>query len=347
MHTHPHSTFEAPLPLVTPARKARRPAAAGGPTRYPLLATRYFFSLPLLFSILCLLSPALSVSAETLTITTYNINNYLPSSRAVDGTYYKSYMKPEAEKKALRTIIKTLNADIIAIQEIGPRPFLEELRRDLKHDGVDYPHAEILESPVTDPDRHIAVLSRRPFTAVRKHTDLTFKYYDTTETVKRGLLEVRVATDAGELTLFIVHLKSRLTERDRPDDYESAKRRAGEAEAVRDRVLKHFPDPSAPGALFLILGDFNDTRANRPLRALSQRGKTQISTPLPGGDSHGEVWTYFYSRQDTYSRVDHVLVSPALKKFVQNSTVTIYDGPDVLSASDHRPVTVRLNLGKK
>ena len=299
-------------------------------------------ALLLLFS-LSALQP-FSLFAETLTVAPYNVQNYLSASRVVEGTFQKQYPKPETEKTALRAVIKALNADIIALQEMGNRPHLTELCRDLEHDGAAYPHAELLESP-GDPDRHLAILSRRPFTVVRKHTDLTFKYFNTTATVKRGLLEARVATDAGELTLFIVHLKSRIAERD--DDPEAARRRNSEAEAIRDRILKTFPDPSAPGALFLILGDFNDTRASRPLRAIGQRGKIQIATPLRGGDSRGEIWTYFYSRQDTYSRFDHILVSPALQKFVQNNSVTIYDGKNTTTASDHRPVTVRLTLGKK
>jgi len=286
-----------------------------------------------------------SLFSETLTIATYNVSNYLLTTRIVEGTFRPNYPKPEAEKSALRANIKALNADIIAIQEMGTQPFLTELLRDLKHDGLDYPYAELLDSPF-DPDRHLAVISRRPFTLVRKHTDLTFKYFAAAEPVKRGLLEVHVDTEAGDLALFIVHLKSRLTEADHPDDHESAARRAGEATAIRDRILKIYPAPSAPDSRFLILGDFNDTRADRPLRALSVRGKTQIATPLPGTDSHGEVWTHFYSKQDTYSRIDHILVSPPLKRTVQNGTVTIYDAPNVLTASDHRPVIVRLNLVK-
>jgi len=307
--------------------------------------TRRLICLALLLSAF---SPhAFRLFAETLTIVTYNVNNYLPATRVVDGTYHQNYPKPEIEKAALRANLKALNADIVAIQEMGGQPLLNELLLDLKHAGLDYPYAELLDNSF-DPDRHLAVLSRRPFTLVRKHTDLTFKYFDNAaEPVKRGLLEVHVDTEAGDLALFIVHLKSRLTETDHKDDLESAIRRAGEATAIRDRILKIYPAPSAPDSRFLILGDFNDTRDNRSLRAMSVRGKTQIAAPLPGGDSRGEVWTHFYARQDSYSRHDHIMVSPALKKSVQNNAVMIYDGPDVLTASDHRPVCVRLTLVKR
>ncbi len=281
-----------------------------------------------------------ALAAETFTIATYNVANYTLAGRFVEGAYMRGYPKTEKEKHALRAVIKELNADILAIQEMGSQPFLDELRRDLKNEGVDYPFAELAEA--ADADRHVAVLSRRPFTAVRKHTDIAFKYFDTSETVKRGMLEVRVKTVVGDLALFIVHLKSRLTER--KDDPDSAQRRASEALAIRDRVLRLHPKPAADDARFMILGDFNDVRVSRTLQTLVKRGRTKIAEILPATDSHGEVWTHFYEKRDTYSRVDHILVSSALKQFVQNGIAHIHDGPGVRDASDHRPLFVRLNF---
>ncbi|MDF9828127.1 endonuclease/exonuclease/phosphatase family metal-dependent hydrolase [Ereboglobus sp. PH5-10] len=280
------------------------------------------------------------LSAETLSVATYNTANYTLAGRFVDGVYTRGYPKPENEKQALRAVIKALDADIVALQEMGSQPFLEELRRDLKTEGVDYPHAIVLDA--ADEARHVAVLSRKPFTRVSKHTDLEFAYFDTTETVKRGLLEVRVKTAAGELALFIVHLKSRLT--DRKDDPESTQRRAAEARAVRDRVFSVFPKSDAPGALFMILGDFNDSRSSPALRTLTREKRVEIMHLLRATDSRGEVWTHFYGRQDSYSRIDHMLVSPSLKRFVKDNAAQIHDGPGVRDASDHRPVIARFDF---
>jgi endonuclease/exonuclease/phosphatase family metal-dependent hydrolase len=278
--------------------------------------------------------------AETLTVATYNVENYVMANRVVEGVYRKNYPKPEAAKTALRTVIKALDADVIALQEVGPLPYLEELRRDLASEGVDYPHVAWIEA--ADTERHVAVLSRRPFTAVTRHTDLMFAYFGKEERVKRGLLEVRFETGGGEVALFVVHLKSRYT--DRADDPESARRRAGEAEAVRDRVLRIFPEPERSQARFLIAGDFNDGPGSRPLRALSARGKTTIAEVLAAADSRGEMWTHFYRKEDSYSRVDYVLVSPGLKPTVVGGVAAIFDGAGVREASDHRPLVVRLEL---
>lgn len=281
---------------------------------------------------------AVRVAAETLTVATYNVENYLVTDRMADGVYRKEYPKPESEKRALRAVIASLGADVLAIEEMGGSPFLAELQRDLATEGCKYPYAELLEA--ADPDRHVAVLSKRPFTAVQKHTDLSFTYFGAVEKVKRGLLEVRFSTEIGEVTLFVVHLKSRFTERD--DDLNSAKRRASEAEAVRDRVLKTFPEPSSER--FLIVGDFNDNAGSRPLRAMIKKGKTAIAALLPAADSRGEVWTHFYKKEETYTAVDHILVSDALKNYIPAKSAIICDRVEVAAASDHRPILVKLDL---
>ena len=277
-------------------------------------------------------------SAGSVTVATYNVENYVAADRRVDEVYRPAYPKPEAAKTALRAVIRALDADVLALQEMGPDGYLEELRRDLRAEGLDYPHVAMAEA--VDADRHVAVLSRIPFGRVQTHADLDFRYFGGRAKVKRGLLEVAVTVDGTELTLFVVHLRSRFTER--PDDPGAALFRAGEAAAVRDLVLRRFPDPAA--ARFLVLGDCNDTRNSKPLRLLTRRGGTMIATMAKAADANGETWTYYYHRDDTYSRVDYVLVSPGLASAVAAGGARVYDGPGVREASDHRPVVVRLEL---
>jgi endonuclease/exonuclease/phosphatase family metal-dependent hydrolase len=283
---------------------------------------------------------ALTLRAETLTVATYNVENYVATNRVMEAGYRQDYPKPEAAKRALRAVIRALDADVLALQEMGPRPYLDELRRDLRAEGLDYPYAALAEG--ADRDRHIAVLSKRPFKAARTHAGLDFPYFAGREKVKRGLLEIVLGTEAGDVTLWAVHLKSRFT--DRPDDPQSAQRRLGEARAVRDFVLQRFPDPSR--AKFLIAGDCNDSPASKPLQALTQRGKTTVARMLAAADARGETWTHCYRKEESYSRVDFALVSPALLPAVAGGAARIYDGPEVREASDHRPVVVRLELDR-
>ncbi len=277
--------------------------------------------------------------ASALTVGAYNVENYTLADRMVDGVYRKAYPKPESEKAGLRESIRGFAPDILALEEMGGPQYLAEFQADLKAAGLDYPHATVLEA--ADPDRHVAILSKLPFKDVRRHTELKFTYFGQPDVVKRGVLEVTFATTEGDLTVFVIHLKSRRTER--KDDPEGAIQRELEAEAVRDLVLSRYPDPTK--ANFIVCGDWNDTRRSKPVRSLLKRGDLELGELLRAYDSRGETWTHFYRAEDSYSRIDYLLVSAGLKPFVDNKgTAKIHDGAGVRDASDHRPVYVRLKL---
>lgn len=277
-------------------------------------------------------------AVETLSIATYNVANYNLTDRQIEGAYLTQYPKPESEKDALRAVIRALDVDVLALQEIGGEPFLRELQRDLRSEGRHYPHMVVLAA--ADEARRVAVLSRVPFSAVRRHTDLDFKYFEGRSVVKRGMLEVRFDTTAGELALFVVHFKSKLTER--RDDPESALRRDREATAARDRVLEIFPDPAV--ARFMVAGDFNDGPRDRPVRAFEHRGPLAIAAAVPAADSRGETWTHLYRSNDLYSRVDFFMASPLVQPAIVGGAATVHDGAAVPRASDHRPVAIRLRF---
>lgn len=273
-----------------------------------------------------------------LTFATYNVENYTATNRMTTVGYRKDYPKSEKSKAALRRVIKRIAADVIVLQEMGPMPYLNELQRDLRSAGVDYPYLFLVEA--SDEIRHVAMLSKQLPLRVQAHTDLDFKYFEGRETVKRGLLEAVFDTPSGEVTLWALHLKSRFEVRE--DDPESVKRRRGEATAIRNFILERFPDPQT--ARFLIIGDFNDVKRSASVRYMKKRGPLVISRLLSAKDSRGEHWTYHYQRTDTYSRVDHALVSPGLWNEVKGSEARIFDGPEVGTASDHRPLMVTLQF---
>ena len=83
-------------------------------------------------------------AVRSLTIATYNVENYTVADRLVEDVYRKDYPKPEAEKAALRRVIHQLDADVLALQEVGGDAFLSELRRDLLSEGLDYPYAAVV-----------------------------------------------------------------------------------------------------------------------------------------------------------------------------------------------------------
>lgn len=277
-------------------------------------------------------------ASAALTVAAYNVENYTLADRMVNGVYRAAYPKPEKEKAALRQVITGIAPDILAIQEMGPQAYLDDFQLELKQAGQNFPHAVVLEA--ADADRHVAVLSKVPFKEVRRHAGVPITYFGRAEVVKRGVLEVIFASADGDFSVFVVHLKSKHTER--KDDPEAALQRALEAEAVRDLVLSRYPDPV--NGKFIICGDWNDTRGSRPVRAMQKRGDTVIGEILPAVDSRGEGWTHFFRREEIHSRIDYLLVSPALKPLVTGDTARIWDGPGTTEASDHRAIYLQLKL---
>ena len=66
-----------------------------------------------LFSFVCF-------GGERVRVASYNVRNYLLMDRLVAGRWVEDSPKPEIENRIVRSIIKNVNADIIALQEMGP-----------------------------------------------------------------------------------------------------------------------------------------------------------------------------------------------------------------------------------
>jgi len=277
------------------------------------------------------------ILAESLRVATYNLNNYLLTDRYVDSVWRPSYPKPEAEKTVIREVIRQTLPDILAVQEIGGRPFLEELRADLLQEGVHYPH--LLHMQGADDLRHIAVLSKRLPLEVVKHQDLEFNYQNRRQPVRRGMLELSFARSNGTVfKLFVVHLKSRWS--DLKQDPQSRLYRTREAEACRNRILAR---THHIGMLnFLIAGDFNDHPVSAPLRRFYRKGGLNIGALVPATDSRGEQWTHFYRKQVVYSLVDGFIASCALAPDVKAGHGHIAEVSSISFGSDHRLVYLDL-----
>ncbi|MEO0055847.1 MAG: hypothetical protein RLZZ50_1794 [Verrucomicrobiota bacterium] len=273
--------------------------------------------------------------AQPLVVATYNARNYTSADRLTPDGFRPDYPKPEAEKTALRQVIKATGADVIALQEMGGPGYLSELRRDLAAEGLDYPFGEAMLA--ADEHRGLAVLSRVPLGAITRHVDLLAKRRgaEEPEAVRRGLFQVEVPRASGAITLFVLHLKSRLAV-DR-DDPLAEDQRVAEAQAVRDRILRVFPDPSK--ARFLVLGDFNDLPGSRAFEAMESRGKLKVASWVSALDSRGHAWTHSFASQGLYSRFDHVFVADGWRHAITRAWIE--DSEATALASDHRPVVVQ------
>ncbi len=270
---------------------------------------------------------------------TYNLRNYLEVDRWVDGSYRPNYPKPEVEKTALRKVLLEVRPDILILQEMGPEPFLMELQRDLRMEGLELPHAYLARG--SDEERHVALLSQVKPVALRTHEDLEFNYFGEMIPVKRGILEAVFQHGLWSWKVYGLHLKSRWT--DVADDPLSAQRRRSETLAIRKRVMQRHEEDQLP---YILAGDLNDVRSNSPVRLLQNRGKTQVASMVECWDSREEVWTYFYAKEETYSRVDYVFLSPDFPAQVKDGHGHIFDAAGSLDGSDHRLVWMDLEFGR-
>lgn len=287
---------------------------------------------------LILFSVSVHLCAAELRVATYNVCNYLSTDRKVDGVFYKNYPKPEREKTALRQIIKDANADVLALQEIGGVEYLNELQRDLKQEGCDYPHVALIIDKTCE--RNIAILSKWPLENIKKHV-FNFDYFGRDASVKRGLLEATLKVGEQKLILYVVHLKSRLSSEIK--DPKSKYFRESEAQLIRDYLVKIYEN--ADDALYCVVGDFNDVPKSATLRTFLRYNKRPFLYAVEAIDKRGDDWTHYNIAAGTYSRSDYILISKSLQKHVANDRCSVVENAAARVASDHRLVYATFIFG--
>jgi len=292
--------------------------------RASLFAACLFLSVPGLFP----------TAAETFCVASFNLENYLA---APSGSRPP---KSDASKAKVRECILAARPDVLALQEIGGANALLELRSSLLGAGLDYPHWELV--PGFDTNIHVAVLSRFPFVARRPHTNEAFLLNGRRFHVSRGFAEVDIQVNPRyRFTLLAAHLKSR---REVPEADEAELR---EQEAILLRRIIDERLAANPNLNLVVLGDFNDVKDSQAIRKLIGHGRAALIDTRPaernGDDASNSrfppravTWTYYYAKEDTYSRVDYILLSTGMAKDWNRSETYVLTLPNWGVASDHR-----------
>ena len=146
-------------------------------------------------------------------------------------------------------------------------------------------------------------------------------------------------------TLIAAHLKSR---RPVPEADEAAQR-LEEAKILRGIIDAHLTNN--PNAKLVVLGDFNDVKDSDAVKAIIGRGRFKLNDTRPAErngdkpaneysrfDPRNVTWTEYYGKEDTYSRVDYILLSPAMARDWVSEETYIATIPNWGIASDHRPI---------
>lgn len=341
-----------PLPLlllcttiVQFARKLRR----NSPPRSPYLTYLTFLTrLTALVAALplCALCARLS-AAETFRVATYNVESYL------DAPTQTRYAKSAEAKAKVREGILALKPDVLALEEIGSLSALQELRNSLKGQGLDFPFWEHVTGQ--DTNVHLAILSRFPFTALRPHTNDDFLLNGRRFRISRGFAEADIQVNTNySFTLIAAHLKSK-----RPvPQADEAELRLEEAKVLREKIDARLA--VRPDANLVVLGDLNDTKDSPSTKAVIGRGKHKLVDTRPAErngdnspganhplDARNVTWTHYYAKEDLYSRIDYILLSPGLaREWVTNETYVL-SFPNWGLASDHRPLVATFEAADK
>jgi endonuclease/exonuclease/phosphatase family metal-dependent hydrolase len=290
-----------------------------------------------LIALLWLLQTAVA-DAQVFHVATFNIENYLD---APSGT--RPAKSREAQARVRESIL-AIKPDVIALEEVGSTNALLELQAALKTAGLDLPYWDQVAG--ADTNIHVSVLSRFAIIARRPHTNENFLLDGRRFQVSRGFAEMDIQVNQKyKFTLIAAHLKSR-----RPSPIADEEEwRYEEAVALRRVIDARLEDN--PGQNLVVLGDFNDSKDSKPVRAIMGRGRARLFDTRPaerngddaattgrGHESRNITWTHYYDKSDEYSRIDYILISHGMEREWLPAETYVLSSPNWGVASDHRPV---------
>lgn len=302
-----------------------------------------------IFVLLGILSLTVSnLEADIIRVAAYNVENYLDQP-----TETRRSVKSETAKVKIRESIHAINPHVLALEEMGSTNALLELRAALKAEGCDFPYWEHVQG--FDTNIHVAILSKLPFTARHPHTNENFLLDGRRFQVSRGFAEVEIKTGANfTFSIIAAHLKSR-----RPiAAADEAELRLQEAKCLRKIVDARFKDD--PSAKLIVLGDFNDTKNAPSTKEVIGHGKFKLTDTRPAERNGDNVpnenprfeprnicWTHYYGVEDSFSRIDYLLISPSLEKYWKQEGTYIPTIPNWGVGSDHRPIVATFDTDAK
>jgi endonuclease/exonuclease/phosphatase family metal-dependent hydrolase len=276
-------------------------------------------------------------AAQILRAATFNVENFLETP---SGTR-RAKSAPAAAK--VQESILAMRPDVLALQEIGSTNMLLKLQAGLKSAGLDLPFWEQVAGH--DTNIHVCVLSRFPIVARQPHTNESFLIDGRRLSVSRGFAEVDIQVSPRyRFALIAAHLKSRL-----PSAVaDEAEWRYEEAAALRSAIDARLERD--PGEDLIVLGDFNDLKDSKPLRAILGRGATRLFDTCPaerngdddssadGHEARRVTWTHYYGKDDDYSRIDYILLNNSMRRRWLSQETYVLASPNWGLASDHRPL---------
>lgn len=268
-----------------------------------------------------------TVAPSPLVVGTWNIEWF--------GSTMEGPTNETLQAKNVLTVMKSMDADLWAIQEVVDPAALAKLATDLggyqtlpSSDASVEGGTQVYANPG---EQKLAVVFRESRVAV---TGARLVLRDSASFFNgRAPMEVDVETKPGKtaITVVVVHAAPGT------DSASYEKRKQGAA------AIKAFLDTKPEGALVMVAGDFNDG-----LETSSFGGQPTPYAAIVNDPAY--EFTTKALKSPRYPRViDHQLVTDDLARFVAASTARIVDGDTLVTdfvdtTSDHDPVSVQYDL---
>jgi len=224
-------------------------------------------------------------------IATYNVENLFDLQKSGhEYSEYAPHTKSNWNKKTYKTklnnisrVLKDINADIIALQEIESLQALKDLRFTLKQKGLYYQYYKIANQKNTT--IKVALLSKIPFVYTKEiPVTSSYKY--------RNILEAKFTINKKDLYLFINHWKS--------------KAGAESMRIVSAKRLKSRMKEIGHNKNIIALGDFNSDYEEhlifkRKRKHNDTNGKTGINHVLHTKEQTAKAANVKYSKNSLYN----------------------------------------------
>lgn len=317
---------------------------------------------PFLAIMLCLISTVilpLPTSGADLTIATMNVEFLTrPKVHVKFGLPFNLSGADEAQwnapgfrnqkfneaAKAVAGFLAGLNADVLALTEVGDRPDVEELNHEIGVLGVTYNHVAVCTCSDSVTQQHVAVLSKFPLSDVvpviagREYYDKELDEPEEEEDtgISKGL-RVTFQAQGQPFVLYVIHLSSEV------GGHEKDAQRLAQASIVR----RHYLPAVNTGTHVIVAGDLNADRGDSALRRIRGRDDMWEDLIQTGHYSFFDLahqhtrWTYEF--RGVRQQLDHILISQSVKDASRKITPRVTDQPTPL-VSDHRPFILTLDL---
>jgi endonuclease/exonuclease/phosphatase family metal-dependent hydrolase len=248
--------------------------------------------------------------------------------------------KPREEMEKLAASIESLNADVLAMEEVENRDYLERFV-DVFLPDMGYENVVLFEGN-DGRGIDVALLSRVPVGPVRSHRHIRFPGPNGEGTMRfnRDVLAVTLQPEGGPpLEVWVVHLKSKRGSGENGVDETEPIRLA---EAAEIRKLLDAEMAKDPQARIIVTGDFNDTLESKSIQTIVGGGPTAMWSAITDLGPNPQLVSY--NEEPFRSVIDHMLCTPAMRERYVKGSFRVPQGSVDTTGSDHNPVAATFRV---